>query len=94
MYVLLHVFARIFEGYTFKVMCHFGPDKLENLLFVSKIFIFFISFNLQYMIYGYGPQEMGTAQNLVVRVGRRADPPIYDAYADDSAKLKLFTQGT
>ena len=33
------------------------------------------------MNYGYGPQEMDTAQNLVVRAGRRADPPIHDAYA-------------
>ena len=32
------------------------------------------------MKYGYGPQEMHTAQNLVVRAGRRADPPIHDAY--------------
>ena len=32
------------------------------------------------MNYGYGPQEMDTAQNLVVRAGRRADPPIHDAY--------------
>ena len=31
------------------------------------------------MNYGYGPQEMDTAQDLVVRAGRRADPPIYDA---------------
>ena len=33
------------------------------------------------MNYGYGPQEMDTAQDLVVRAGRRADPPIHDAYA-------------
>ena len=33
------------------------------------------------MNYGYGPQEMDTAQDLVVRAGRRADPPIYDACA-------------
>ena len=32
------------------------------------------------MNYGYGPQEMDTAQDLVVRAGRRADPPIHDAY--------------
>ena len=29
---------------------------------------------------GYGPQEMDTAQDLIVRAGRRADPPIHDAY--------------
>ena len=33
------------------------------------------------MNYGYGPQEMDTAQDLVVRASRRADPPIHDAYA-------------
>ena len=33
------------------------------------------------MNYGYGPQEMDTTQDLVVRAGRRADPPIHDAYA-------------
>ena len=33
------------------------------------------------MNYGYDPQEMDTAQDLVVRAGRRADPPIHDAYA-------------
>ena len=32
------------------------------------------------MNYGYGPQEMDTAQDLVVRADRRADPPIHDAY--------------
>ena len=35
------------------------------------------------MNYGYGPQEMDTAQDLVVRAGRRADPPIHDAYGHD-----------
>ena len=40
------------------------------------------------MNYGYGPQEMDKAQNLVVRAGRRADPPIYDAYALDRIPLK------
>ena len=33
------------------------------------------------MNYGYGPQEMDTAQDLVVRACRRAEPPIYDSYA-------------
>ena len=32
------------------------------------------------MNYGYGPQEMDTAQDLVVRAGRRVDPPNHDAY--------------
>ena len=32
------------------------------------------------MNYGHGPQEMDTAQDLVVQAGRRADPPIHDAY--------------
>ena len=36
------------------------------------------------MNYGYGPQEMDTAQNLVVRAGRRADPPIHDAYEGEA----------
>ena len=39
------------------------------------------------MNYGYGPQEMDTAQDLVVRAGRRADPPIHDAYGPMVARL-------
>ena len=43
------------------------------------------------MNYGYGPQEMDTAQNLVVRAGRRADPPIYDAYGSDVYIIPFLT---
>ena len=42
------------------------------------------------MNYGYGPQEMDTAQDLVVRVGRRADPPIHDAYAHNVFQVRLY----
>ena len=32
------------------------------------------------MNYDYGRQEMDTAQDLVVRAGRKADPSIHDDY--------------
>ena len=44
------------------------------------------------MNYGYGPQEMDTAQDLVVRAGRRADPPIHDAYAHNQYESYLRFQ--
>ena len=50
-----------------------------------------ILINFQYMNYGYGPQEMGTAQDLVVRAGRRADPPIHDAYGCKDDNFILVT---
>ena len=58
------------------------PGLYHNFCLKYYLSRMYFLMNFQYINYAYGTQERDTGQDLVVRGGRRADPPIHDAYED------------